>query len=146
MFLRQIGIRLVAAALLMPAAALAGTSVEGVLFKDPNCGCCADYGEYLAENGYVVKVVDTPDLAAVKARHRVPEALAGCHTLVIGGYVVEGHVPLSVLQKLLVEKPPIKGISLPGMPSGSPGMSGDKSGPFTIYEISEGPPRIFAVD
>jgi hypothetical protein len=76
----------------------------------------------------------------------VPEALEGCHTSLIDGYVVEGHVPAKSLNKLLTERPAIKGISLPGMPLGSPGMSGRKQEPFTMYEVGEGQSKVFATE
>jgi hypothetical protein len=76
----------------------------------------------------------------------VPKALAGCHTMLIGGYVVEGHVPAGAIKKLPAERPGINGISLSGMPEGSPGMSGQKTEPFKIYEISDGEPKVFAVE
>ncbi len=116
------------------------------MYKNPQCGCCTGHAEYLRRHGYKVKVVETHDLVGIKKRYGVPEKLEGCHTLVIGKYVVEGHVPIKHIERLLTEKPAIKGISLPGMPEGSPGMGGPKRGPFTIYEIAPGQPKTFAVD
>jgi len=78
-------------------------------------------------------------LEALDKERGVLGKLAGCHTTIVAGYVVEGHVPVAALDKLLAERPKIKGISLPGMPDGSPGMTGVKREPFTIYEISDGP-------
>jgi hypothetical protein len=85
-------------------------------------------------------------MSLISRQHGVPEKLAGCHTMLVGGYVVEGHVPVSAINKLLTKRPKIKGISLPGMPDGSPGMSGAKTAPFRILEISDGPERVFAVE
>jgi hypothetical protein len=120
------------------------------LYKDPNCGCCAGHADYLTAHGFTVTIVETADLDAVRRQHRVPEALAGCHTILAGGYVIEGHVPIGPIRRLLTERPEIIGISLIGMPSGSPGMEGEKAGPFTIYQIDAtsgtGEPRVFAVD
>jgi hypothetical protein len=93
-----------------------------------------------------VTVKPSPDLARIKRRHGVPDALEGCHTMLVNGYVVERHVPLATLLRLLSERPAIRGISLPGMPAGSPGMSGEKTAPFTIFEIGEGPPKVYAVE
>src|SRR3546814_6182600 len=98
------------------------------------------------ENGFELKGVATHDLPLIKQRHDVPEALGGCHTILIGGYVVERHVPASTLNKLLTERPAIKGISLPGMPTGSPGMGGPKAEPFTIYAFGGEAPSIYAVE
>ena len=126
--------------------AISAPPYEATVYKDPTCGCCAEYVKYLEDNGFAVTVVDTGDLAVVKMINGVPDALASCHTALVDGYVVEGHVPVSVLNKLLSERPKITGVSLPGMPPGSPGMGGPKSAPFTIYEISEGPPKVFSTE
>lgn len=88
----------------------------------------------------------TQDLALLKRRHGVPGALEGCHTMLVDGYVVEGHVPVDTLLRLLRERPDIKGISLPGMPAGSPGMSGEKTAPFTIYEIGDGSTKVYGIE
>lgn len=93
-------------------------------------------------------MVPTHDLALIKRQQGVPEALEGCHTTLIGGYAVEGHVPASVVARLLSERPNLRGISLPGMPLGSPGMGGQKTAPFTIYAIAREPtarPAVYAV-
>lgn len=122
--------------LVSPGAALAGEPVNATVYKDPNCGCCHNYVSHLRENGFDVEVVDTGDLSSIKQSHGVPEDLAGCHSTLVGGYVVEGHVPIAIVKRLLQEKPTIRGISLPGMPLGSPGMDGIKEGPFVVYEIT----------
>ena len=116
------------------------------LYKNPNCTCCEGYAGYLRSHGFTVTTTPTHNLSLIRRQHGVPEKLAGCHTTIVDGYVVEGHVPVAVLNKLLAERPNIKGISLPGMPEGSPGMTGRKSEPFTIYEISDGVQKIYAVE
>jgi hypothetical protein len=121
----------------------AKASVE--MYKNPECNCCEWYANYLHNHGYSVVVRPTHNLSLVRREHGVPDRLAGCHTLLVGGYVVEGHVPVATLDRLLSERPKIKGISLPGMPEGSPGMTGRKSGPFTIYEISD-QQKVYAVE
>jgi hypothetical protein len=93
-----------------------------------------------------VKVVETKNLPQIKKQHGVPLEFEGCHTLLIGGYVVEGHVPATIIRKLLKERPAIRGISLPGMPEGSPGMSGTKTGPFVIYELSGENGKVYATE
>ena len=115
-----------------------------VMYKAAGCGCCDGHAEHLRANGYKVRVVELADLEPVKKKHSVPEAQAGCHTIEVGGYVVEGHVPAKIIDKLLAEKPAIKGISLPGMPEGSPGMSGTKTEPFKVLEL--GTQKVFAVE
>jgi hypothetical protein len=127
--------------------ASAAQAQEATLYKNPQCGCCEAYAAYLRRNGYDVKVIPTHDLSLINRDHGVPSDLEGCHTMLIGNYVVEGHVPAATLNRLLKEKPNIKGISLPGMPEGSPGMSGSKAGPFTIYAITDGKERqVYAVE
>jgi hypothetical protein len=119
---------------------------QATVYKDPNCGCCQGYVDHLRADGFQVETVETSDLMSIKQEHGIPEDMAACHTMLIDGYVVEGHVPLTTLKKLLGERPAIKGIALPGMPVGTPGMEGPKEEPFTIYEISEGEPRVFNVE
>jgi hypothetical protein len=117
-----------------------------ILYKDPHCGCCEGYADYLRENGFEMSVKPTHDLPLLHRQYGVPEPLEGCHTTLVDGYVVEGHVPINAVLRLLKERPDIKGISLPGMPAGSPGMSGEKAAPFTIYEIGDGPAKVYAVE
>ena len=119
------------------------------LYKNPQCGCCEQYADYLRSNGFTVKVVPTHNLSLIRrqAGVNIPEKLEGCHTMFIDKYVVDGHVPLKTLDKLLNERPNIRGISLPGMPIGSPGMTGQKTEPFTIYEIGNNvEPHVYATE
>ncbi|MBX5454686.1 MAG: DUF411 domain-containing protein [Acidobacteriia bacterium] len=120
--------------------------IQATLYKNPSCTCCESYAQYLEKNGFKVTVVATNDLAEISQRAGVPEDLEGCHTMFVGGYVVDGHVPVEVIRKLLAEKPAIAGITLPGMPSGSPGMTGPKIETWTIYAVTKDgkPPRVFA--
>ena len=93
------------------------------VYKDANCGCCTAWIERLRAKGFAVKAVDTPDLAAIKRRLGVPDALASCHTGVVAGLVIEGHVPPADIARLLAARPAgVRGIAVPGMPAGSPGM------------------------
>jgi len=131
---------------LMGGPAKAEPPYAATLYKNPQCSCCESYADYLRENGFEVTVEPTHDLPLIKRQHGVPAPLEGCHTTLVDGYVVEGHVPVNTLIRLLTEKPAIKGISLPGMPAGSPGMFGDKTEPFTIYEIADGPAKVYAVE
>jgi hypothetical protein len=136
-------------ALALAVMAILGTprseQVTATLYKNPQCGCCEEYAKYLRQNGFIVTVKPTHNMSLISRQNGVPEQLAGCHTMLIAGYVVEGHVPVSAINKLLTERPAIKGISLPGMPEGSPGMTGTKTEPFTIYEISD-EAKVFAVE
>ena len=124
----------------------AGEPIKGTLYKNPQCGCCQGHADYLREQGFELEVIATHDLPTIKRQHGVPEKLEGCHTLLVDGYVIEGHVPVNSIRRLLAERPDIKGISLPGMPAGSPGMGGTKTGAFNIYEIADGMPKTFAVE
>ncbi len=107
-----------------------------VLHKSPTCGCCGVWGKYMEKEGYSVAVHETHDLGEVKRSLRVPYDVESCHTAEIGGYVVEGHIPNEAIIQLLTEKPDIAGIGMAGMPAGSPGMPGPKTGDFVIYEIT----------
>lgn len=136
---------LLAFALAAPATAPTAELPPMTFYKTPQCGCCDGHADYLREHGFKVTVIESPDLPLIKQRHGIPEALEGCHTIEVGGYVVEGHVTIDPIRRLLRERPAIKGISLPGMPTGSPGMNGPKAEPFVIYEIGA-EKRVFAVE
>jgi hypothetical protein len=112
--------------------------IEVEMYKSPTCECCGEYAKYLHAKGFKVKVQEVSDPTVIKRQVGVPEQMWACHTLIVGRYYVEGHVPVEGIQKLLKEQPNIDGIALPGMPEGSPGMSGVKRGPFIIYSISKG--------
>ena len=114
------------------------------LYKNPECDCCEGYADYLRQNGFGVKVVPTNDLTLMGEKYGIPEKLQPCHISLIGGYVVGGHVPIEIVNRLLAEKPKITGITLPGMPPGTPGMPGNKPGPLQIYEIGKGTPKVYA--
>ncbi|TAL55701.1 DUF411 domain-containing protein [Pandoraea sp.] len=115
------------------------------LFKNPNCTCCNAWAKHLEANGFKVQIVNTTDLASISRKYGVPENLEGCHTALVDGYVVEGLVPVRYIKRLLKEHPLVKGIALPGMPLGVPGMPGTKSGPLNIYYVdASAPPRVFA--
>ena len=115
----------------------ADETLKATLYKNPQCGCCEGYADYLRKNGFEVDVRPTNDLAAISSKAGVPADFQGCHTMFIDGYVVDGHVPVNTIRKLLTERPDIAGLTLPGMPMGSPGMVGQKSEPFTVYAISK---------
>ena len=109
------------------------TRTAMMVYKDPNCGCCHNWVEIMRAAGFDVSVRDTEDMQAIKTRHKVTRALASCHTALVAGYVVEGHVPADVIRKLLAEKPKVLGIAVPGMPVGSPGMeSGNRKDPYDV--------------
>ena len=119
---------------------------DAILYKNPQCDCCEGYARALKDAGYTVKVVPTHDLPLIKREHNVPQALEGCHTTLIDGYVIEGHVPIAIVDRLLSDRPDIAGISLPGMPMGAPGMIGPKTETFVVYELTPSEPRVFATE
>src|SRR5262249_27429467 len=100
--------------------------------EDPSCGCCSGWVQHLQKAGFVTKVFDTNDIDAVKKRLGVPDDLAACHTAEVAGYLVEGHVPAPALKRLLSEKPGARGLAVPGMPVGSPGMEGGGPEPYEV--------------
>src|SRR5260370_36208082 len=110
--------------------------IKATLYKNPQCSCCEGYAAYLRKNGFEVDVKPTNDLAEISSKAGVPEKLQGCHTMFVDGYVVDGHVPVNVVRRLLSERPPIAGITLPGMPAGSPGMNGSNERTFTVYAVN----------
>jgi hypothetical protein len=114
------------------------------VYKDPSCGCCKNWIEHLIKHGYRVDAKDSPNMTEIKHTMGVPTGLAACHTALVNGYLIEGHVPAADIDRLLVQKPKIAGLAVPGMPMGSPGMEGgtaqryqvltfDKSGKTTVF-------------
>ena len=117
------------------------------VWKDPQCGCCKDWVAYLEAEGFEVKVLDTGNTAARK-RLGLPDKYASCHTALIGGYVVEGHVNAPEIRRLLTEKPQALGLAVPGMPVGSPGMDGavygNRQDPYDVLLVQrDGSSRVY---
>lgn len=111
------------------------------VFRDPGCGCCGGWVDHLKQAGLVVHVEERSDLDPVKRRLGIPAELWACHTATIASYAIEGHVPAHALARLLAERPQFKGIAVPGMPIGSPGM--EAGGREDIFEVIgfDGPQR-----
>lgn len=126
-----------ASALLLTVLARPATAAATVMtvHKDPNCGCCHLWADAMRKAGFDVRLNDIGDLAPIKARLGVPGGLEGCHTAEIEGYFLEGHVPLSSVRKLLAERPAIKGLAVPGMPSGSLGMGDDPAANYDVVAV-----------
>ena len=132
-----------------PSAAAADGAVLPVVdvYKDPTCGCCSKWVDHLEENGFTVRTTDTRDLAAFKASHGVPSEVRSCHTALVDGYVVEGHVPAADVRRLLDERPAVAGLGVPGMPVGSPGMEvpGTTAQPYDVMAFEkDGSTHVFA--
>lgn len=149
MKMRATAIGLALAAGLGFAVALAAQESKPVMtvYKSPTCGCCGKWIEHMKASGFEVKWNDVPDVNPIKKSNGVPNEGWSCHTALVSGYVLEGHVPASAVKKLLKDRPKVVGLAVPGMPVGSPGMevpSGqvdhfdvmafDKSGKMTVYE------------
>lgn len=108
------------------------------VYKTATCGCCAKWVDHMRAQGFDVKVQDVDDIGRVKATHGVPQELSSCHTTLVGGYVIEGHVPADVVKRLLRERPKIAGLAVPGMPVGSPGMEqGGRRDPYAIVSFDK---------
>jgi len=140
-----IGVAVVSSQAGKPAAA--GKPTVAV-FKSPTCGCCAKWSEHMTAAGYTIASRDMTDMNAVKDEHRVPSPLRSCHTALVGGYVIEGHVPADVIARLLAERPAgVVGLAVPGMPTGSPGME-SADGFKTPYQVmaftQDGQSRVYA--
>ncbi|MFH1767510.1 MAG: DUF411 domain-containing protein [Patescibacteria group bacterium] len=107
------------------------------VYKSPSCGCCVGYISHLKQNGYEVDVIEVDDMSTIKEQYNIPQSMESCHTSIFGEYVVEGHMPLEAVEKLLKEKPEIDGIALPNMPAGTPGMPGIQKAPYIIYSLDD---------
>ena len=117
------------------------------VYKSPTCGCCTKWVEHMKQNGFTVHVTDLNDVSAIKTKHGVPASAQSCHTAVVNGYVVEGHVPAADVKRMLKEKPAIVGLALPGMPAGSPGMEvpGIQPPPYQVLSIDKrGATKVYA--
>lgn len=136
-----------ACAAFSPVAALADHSAKHMhMFKSPSCGCCSAWADVARRHGFDVTVEEREDMTAVKRRLGVPEAVESCHTATVEGYVVEGHVPMAAVDKLLADRPAVAGVTAPGMPAGSPGMGDDPKARFDVlsFGAADGtPPAVF---
>ena len=125
----------------------AGEEIDSIhVYKSPTCGCCTDWVGHLKDNGFEVKVTETDDLNPIKIDAGLTPALASCHTAFVGDYVIEGHVPANDIRRLIAESPHAKGLSVPGMPVGSPGMEmGDRKDHYQVLMFNKsGQTRVFS--
>lgn len=115
------------------------------VYKDANCGCCKSWIEHLIKHGYRVDAKDSDDMTEIKRSLGVPEALTSCHTAVVNGYLIEGHVPAADIARLLKTKPKVAGLAVPGMPMGSPGMEGPRKQKYDVLSFDKaGKTKVFA--
>jgi hypothetical protein len=122
---------------LLASSSMAAAATKIDVYKTKTCGCCGKWVEHLKANGFDVTVHDVPSTAEYRQKYGVPEKLLSCHTAVVGGYAVEGHVPAKDIQRLLQTHPKGKGIAAPGMPAGSPGMEGPRSDAYSVLLFDE---------
>ena len=144
---RQILTALAAGAAAAALPALAANKLPLVeIFKSPTCGCCGAWVDHLKDAGFPVKVVEVDDTTVTRKRYGLPDKFGSCHTGIVNGYVVEGHVPATEIKRLLASKPSAIGLAVPGMPVGSPGMEyGDRRDPYDVYLIDKsGRETVFA--
>jgi hypothetical protein len=136
-----------AAAAAWPRVITAQTKPTLAVYKDPSCGCCEAWVAHMKANGFAATVTNTSDVNTIKKQHGVTDALASCHTALVGGYVIEGHVPAADVTRLLTEKSKtIKGLTIPGMPASAPGMDMKPFQPYTVLSFdAQGKTAAYAV-
>ncbi|WIJ26987.1 DUF411 domain-containing protein [Devosia sp. RR2S18] len=135
-----------AALVAFPALSFADTRSLVIVNKDPNCGCCTAWADHLSASGFTTRLVDNDNIYALKEQVGVPAALHSCHTAEVEGYVLEGHVPASAIERLLRERPNAAGLAVAGMPSGSPGMDypGAPLEPYEVVQFGASGEQLFA--
>lgn len=144
-------IKILGAFLVLPNAVLVASAAQTLpkvqAYRDPGCGCCEKWTEHMKAAGFDISMQDDPDLAARKTLLGVPDQLSGCHTALVGRYVIEGHVPAQDIVRLLTKSPDIVGLAVPGMPMGSPGVEmGESKESYEVYAFSkDGRSVLFAV-
>jgi hypothetical protein len=115
-----------------------------LVYKNPSCGCCGEWVKHMRANGFQVETHDVPDVTPIRQGNGVPDALASCHTALVGPYALEGHVPAADVWRLLRERPKLKGLSVPGMVVGSPGMETGPPQPFATIAFDGRGSRVYA--
>ena len=125
-------LRIALAALLIAALPLSAAGIKMQVYKTPTCGCCAKWVEHLRANGFDVTVLDVPSTASYRQKYGVPDKLQSCHTGVVNGYSIEGHVPAREILRLVKSEAKAKGLAVPGMPLGSPGMEAGRSDAYSV--------------
>lgn len=131
--------------ILLPLLPTAAPAADITVYKSPYCGCCAEWVTHMRSHGHDMKTVEMEDLTAIKKMTGVGEHLQSCHTAIVDGYVIEGHVPAADVARLLTEKPKARGLAVPGMPIGSPGMEGANPEPYEVLLFqADGSARVYA--
>ena len=151
-FVRTFGLGVAAVTLVLTTGAAPVSPVDAApkkptitVYKDPGCGCCKSWIEHLIKHGYRVEAKDTPQMTEIKHSLGVPDGITACHTAVVNGYLIEGHVPADDIARLLKTKPKVAGLAVPGMPMGSPGMEGPRKQHYQVLSFDKtGKTKIFA--
>ena len=118
---------------------------EVEVYKDPSCECCGRWVNHMRQNGFSVVVHNVEDMAPIKRKAGIPETMESCHTAFVGGYSVEGHIPADDIKRMLIQRPDIKGLAVPGMPMSAPGMDSPEREPFTVLAFNtEGMVSVFS--
>lgn len=138
--------------ILLPVLAFAGSALVGAqrspmveVYKNPSCGCCVNWVKHLESQGFATRTTNVENIGEVKQKYNVPRQAVSCHTAVVEGYVIEGHVPASEIRRLLKERPAVAGLAVPDMPIGSPGMEGANARPYNVLTFDkQGRTQVFS--
>ena len=143
--IKEITLGLLLGAALLSTSALAEDDPKIMVYKSPTCGCCTKWVSHLQENGFEVETTDLNDLRMIKSMSGIQPEQASCHTAKVGDYVVEGHVPADDIKRLLAERPDARGLTVPGMPKGSPGMEHPNPDHYQVLLLgNDGTTEVFA--
>ena len=135
---RNIGLAALAVLMMLTSGGIAAQKPIPVqVYKDATCGCCANWVEHLRRNGFAPTAENVADLNTVKQTYGVPAKTRSCHTAIVNGYVIEGHVPAAEIHRLLKSKAKVAGLAVPGMPIGSPGMEGANPRPYDVLSFDK---------
>ena len=134
---KMIGSVFMLAGLLQTSVLIADELPKVTVYKSPTCGCCKKWVKHMRDNGFEVKTHDMQNIKSIKSMSGVRNEFASCHTATVGGYVIEGHVPASDVKRLLTEKPKVRGLTVPGMVMGSPGMEGPRKDKYQVLSFDD---------
>jgi hypothetical protein len=147
MMRHKLRIALPALVLAFAGSALAGAQRSPVVevYKNPSCGCCVNWVKHLETHGFATRTTNVENIGEVKQKYNVPRQTVSCHTAVVEGYVIEGHVPAAEIRRLLKERPAVTGLAVPDMPIGSPGMEGANARPYNVLTFDkQGRTQVFS--
>jgi hypothetical protein len=123
---------------LLPSSNVEADEIKATVYKSPTCGCCGAHVDYLENNGFDVEVIETSNFMDIKDKHGLDNSMRSCHSTIAGRYIFEGHIPSDQIKRVLEEKPAISGLSVPGMPTGTPGMGGVKPDKVEVLALERG--------